>query len=79
MITYFKDKVVNQKRTKKNYKTLKTILKSVDSFAIIETTARSVTLSNTGVVLMVVPVSAGIAGKSSFCNELFYEIVKKKD
>ena len=60
MITHFKDK--NHKtKTDKNYKTLTSILESVDTVVVISSTATSVTLSITGFGLIVVPISAGIA------------------
>ena len=61
MITYFK--VKNQKlRTRhKKYKTLTSILASVDRVVIIGSTTTSVTLSVSGIGSIVVPISAGIA------------------
>ena len=78
MITYFKDVNKKSKKRYKKYKTLNTILKSVDSIVIIGSTSTSVTLSITGVGLIVVPISAGIACGLSLCNKLLYELVMKK-
>ena len=61
MITYFKDKNNKSKKRYKNYKTLNTVLESVDSIIIIGATSTSITLSITGIGLMVLPISAGIA------------------
>ena len=61
MITYFKDKNKKSKKRYKNYKTLNTILESVDSIVIIGATSTSITLSITGIGLIVLPISAGIA------------------
>ena len=61
MITNFKDKNNNSKQRFKNYKTLNTILESVDSIVIIGATSTSITLSVTGVGLIILPISAGIA------------------
>ena len=77
MITYFKDVNKKSKKKYKRYKILNTILKSVDSIVIIGSTSTSVTLSITGVGLIVVPISAGIACGVSLCNELLYEISVK--
>ena len=60
MIAYFKDKVIYQKR-EKNYKTLNTVLESADSNIIIGATSTSITLSITGISLIILPISAGIA------------------
>ena len=61
MITYFKDKNRKSKKRYKNYKTLTTVLESVDSIVIIGATSTSITLSVTGIGLIVLPISAGIA------------------
>ena len=55
---------------RKRYKVLNTILKSVDSIVIIGSTSTSVTLSITGVGLILVPITAGIACGVSLCNKL---------
>ena len=49
MISYFKDKNNKSKKKNKNYKTLNTVLESVDSIVIIGTTSTSITLSVTGI------------------------------
>ena len=56
MITYFKDKNNKSKKRYKNYKTLNTILESVDSIVIIGATSTSITLSITGIGLIVLPI-----------------------
>ena len=61
MITHFKDKNHKSKKRYKNYKTLNTILESVDTIVIIGATSASITLSVTGIGLIVLPISAGIA------------------
>ena len=61
MITYFKDKNQKSEKKNKNYKTLNTILESVDSIVIIGATSTSITLSVTGVGLIILPISAGFA------------------
>ena len=61
MITYFKDKNHKSKKKYKNYKTLNTLLESVDSIVIIAATSTSITLSITGIGLIILPISAGIA------------------
>ena len=54
MITYFKDKNNRSKKKYKKYKTITTILKSIDAFVIIATTSSSITLSLTGIGLIVI-------------------------
>ena len=53
MITYFKDKNHKSKKRYKKYKTLNMVLKSVDSIVIIAATSTSITLSVTGVGLII--------------------------
>ena len=69
MITYFKDKNKKQKKRYKNYKTLNSILELVDSIVTIGATSTSITLSVTGVGLIILPISAGIACILSFGNK----------
>ena len=70
MITYFKDKNNESKKKYKNYKTLNTILESVDTIVFIGATKPSATLSVIGVVLIVVPISAGVACALSLANKV---------
>ena len=48
IITYFKDEIHKSKKKYKNYKTLNTILESLDTVVIIGATSTSITLSFTG-------------------------------
>ena len=61
MITYFKDKNNKSKKKYKRYKTITTLLKSFDIFGIIATTSSCITLSLTGINLIVKPVSIATA------------------
>ena len=74
MITNFKDK--NNKSTKryKNYKTLNTVLESVDSIVSIGATSTSIGLSITGIGLILLPLSAGIACGLSLGNKIFHKL-----
>ena len=78
MITYFK--VINHKSKKKykNYKTLNTILESVDSIVIIAATSTSITLSVTGFGLVILPISASIACVLSFGNKVLHKLIINK-
>ena len=78
MISYFKD--INQKSKKKykNYKTLNTILESVDSIVIIGATSTSITLSITGIGLIILPISAGNACTLSLSNKVLHKLIINK-
>ena len=78
MITYFKDKNHKSKKRYKNYKTLNTRLESVDSIVIIAATSTSITLSVTGIGLIVLPISAGIACILSLGNKILHKIIINK-
>ena len=74
MIIYFKDKNNKSKKEYKNYKTLNTVLESVDSIVIIAPTSTSITLSVTGIGLIVLPISASIACGLSLGNKILHKI-----
>ena len=76
MITYFKDKNHKSKKKYKNYKTLNTVLESVDS--IIGATSTSITLSITGMGLIILPISAGIACTLSLGNKILHKLIINK-
>ena len=75
IITYFKDKNHKSKKKYKNYKILNTVLESVDSIVIIGATATSITLSVTGIGLIVLPISAGIACAISLGNKILHKLI----
>ena len=78
MITYFKDKNDKSKKRYKNYKTLNTVLESVDSIIIIGATSTSITLSITGIGLIILPISAGIACTLSLGNKVLHKLIINK-
>ena len=78
MITYFKDKNNKSKKKYKNYKSLDTILESVDSIVIIAATSTSITLSVTGIGLIVLPISAGVACSLSLGNKILHKLIINK-
>ena len=78
MITYFKDKTNKSKKRYKKYKTLNTVLESVDSIVIIAATPTSITLSVTGVGLIILPISAGIACTLSLSNKILHKLIINK-
>ena len=78
MIQYFKDKNHKSKKRYQNYKTLNTILESVDSIVIIATTSTSITLSITGIGLIVLPILAGIACTLSLGNKVLHKLIINK-
>ena len=75
MITYFKDKNNKSKKKYKSYKTLNTVLESVDSIVIIRATSTSITLSVTGIGLIVLPISAGIACGIPLGNKILHKLI----
>ena len=78
MITFFKDKNNKSKKRYKNYKTLNTVLESVDSIVIFGATSTSVTLSITGVGLIILPISASIACTLSLGNKVLHKLIINK-
>ena len=78
MITYFKDKNSKSKKRYKNYKTLNTVLESLDSIVIIGAASTSITLSITGIGLIVLPISAGIACTLSLGNKVLHKLIINK-
>ena len=78
MTTYFKDKNDKSKKKYKNYKILNTILESVDSIVIIGATSTSITLSITGIGMVIVPISAGIACTLSLGNKILHKLIINK-
>ena len=78
MIIYFKDKNNKSKKKYKNYKTLNTVLESVDSIVIIGATSTSITLSVTGIGLIILPISAGIACGLSLGNKVLHKLIINK-
>ena len=77
-ITYFKDKNNKSKKKHTKNKKINTILKSFDTFVIIATTSSSITLSLTGVGLLVIPISTATARGLSIGNKVLYEIIINK-
>ena len=78
MITYFKDKNHKSKKRYKTYQTVNTILESVDSIVIIGATSSLIAVSVTGVGLIILPISAGIACSLSLCNKVLHKLIKNK-
>ena len=75
MTTYFKDKDFETKKKYRKYKTSTTILKSFDTFVIIATTSKSITLSPTGTGLIAIPISIATACGLSIGIKVIYEII----
>ena len=78
MITYFKDKNNKSEKRYKKYKTLNTVLESVDSIVIIGGTSTSITISVTGVGLIILPISAGVACTLSLGNKIIHKLIINK-
>ena len=78
MVTYFKDKNHKSKKRYKNYKNVNNVLESVDSIVIIGATSTSITLSDTGIGLIVLPISAGFACVLSLGNKILHNLFINK-
>ena len=78
MITHFKDKNHKSKKKCKNYKTLNIVLESLDSIVIIAATSTSITLSITGIGLIILPISTGIACTLSLGNKILHKLTINK-
>ena len=78
MITYFRGKKHKSKKNFENYKTLNTVLESVDSIVIIAATSSSITLSVTGMGLIISPISASIACGLSLSNKVLHKLFINK-
>ena len=78
MTTYFQDRNNKSKKRYKIYKTLNTVLESVDSIVIIAATSTSITLSITGIGLIILPISAGIACTLSLGNKVLHKLIINK-
>ena len=75
MIAYLKDKNHKTKKKYKDYKTLNTVLESVDTIVIFEATSTSTKLSSTGVGLIILPTSAGTACTLSLGNKVLHNLI----
>ena len=71
-------KSINRKRNIRKYKILAIVLKSLDKFVNFATTSSSITLSLTGICLIVIPILAGIACGLTISNKILYEIIMQK-
>ena len=78
MMTYFKDKNIKSKKSHEKYKTKTKISKSFDTFVIIATKSSSITLSLTGIGLIVIPISTALACALSIGKKVLYEIFINK-
>ena len=77
-ITYFKDKNLKSNKRYKKYKTLNTVLESIDSIVIIGATSTSITLSVIGFGFVILPISAGIACVPSLSNKGLQKLIRNK-
>ena len=77
-ITHFIDQNHKSKKIYKKYKTVNTILTSVDTIVIIGATSISVTLSSIGIGLIVLPISAGVAFTLPLGNKVLHKFIIKK-
>ena len=78
MITCFKDKNNKSKKRYEIYKTITTVLKSFDTFVITAITSSSITISLTGIGLIVIPISTATACGLSIGIKIIYELIINK-
>ena len=78
MVQYFKDKNNKSKKKSTKYKTLNTILESVDNIFIIAATSTSTILSITATGLIVLPISAGNTCALSIVNKVLHKLIINK-
>ena len=74
MITFITDKNNKSKKKYNNNKILNTLLESVDSIVIIGATLTFITVSITGIGLIILPISAGNACTLSLGNKMLHEL-----
>ena len=75
MITYFKDKNHNPKKKCKIYETLNTKLETVDSIVNFAATATPITLSITGIRLIILPIIAVFAFALSSGDKVLHKMI----
>ena len=73
--SYFKDENQNCTKKYKNYKFLNTTLESVDTIVIIGVTSTSLTVSFTGIGLIIPPITSGLACTPSMGNKVLHKII----
>ena len=76
-MTYFNDKNHKSEQKYKKYKMLTTIIKSIATIVIFGATSSSLRWSLTGIGLIVIPVSTGVASGLTICNKVLHEIICK--
>ena len=79
MITYFKDKNHKSKKRYENYETLETILESIGIFVNKGGTSTSISLSITGIGLIILPILDRIACTLSLGNKVLHRMIITKD
>ena len=78
MITSFTYKNYKTKKKYESYKTLNTVLESVDTIVFIGATSTSKTLLITGIGLIVLPISAAIASDLSLGDKVSHKLIENK-
>ena len=78
MTTHFRDKNHKSKKEMKNPKMLTTILKLLDTIVISAITSNYIVLTLTGIFLVMIPKSTGIACGLTISNNVILEIVVQK-
>ena len=79
MMKYYELEEKKYKKKYTNYKLINNIINSTDGLIIIGTTSASVTLSITGVGLIVVPITAGVGCATGILVNICSSYLKKKE
>ena len=79
MMKFYESEETKYKKKYTKYKLINNLINSTDGLIIIGTTSASVTLSNTGVGIIVVPITAGVGCASGILVKICSSYLKKKE
>ena len=79
IMKYYELEEIKYQKKYTKYKLIINIINSTDGLIIIGTTSASVTLSNTGVGILVVPITAGVGCATGILVKICSRYLKKKD
>ena len=79
MMKHYEMEENKYKKKYTKYKLINNIINSTDCLIIIGTTSASITLSNTGVGIIVVPITAGVGCATGILVKIFSSYLKKKE
>ena len=79
MMKYYEMEEEKYKQKYTKYKLINNLIHSLDGIIVIRTTSTSVTLSITGVGIIVVPIAAGVGCATGILGKIFSSYLKKKE